>query len=62
MEKKHNCEQCPLRQRYDRNPKSLLGRFWRWHIGFCPGWKAYFLSLDEQQKQALRLKYQFRKY
>ena len=62
MEKKHNCEQCPLRQRYDRNPKSLLGRFWRWHIGFCPGWKAYFLSLHEQQKQALRLKYQFRKY
>ena len=29
---------------------------------FCPGWKAYFLSLHEQQKQALRLKYQFRKY
>lgn len=62
MEKKHNCPQCPMRQKYDRNPKSLIGRFWRWHIGFCPGWKAYFMSLSEDDKAEMRKKYQFYKY
>ena len=39
-----------------------MGRFWRWHINFCPGWKAYFTSLPADQQQALREKYQFTKY
>jgi hypothetical protein len=39
-----------------------MGRFWRWHIGFCPGWKAYFTNQDEQTKAALREKYGFDKY
>ena len=43
---KSNCEDCKLRAKYDQNSRSLLGRFWRWHIGFCPGWKAYLLSLE----------------
>ena len=60
MEQK--CENCKLRAYYDRNPKSVLGRFWRWHINFCPGWKAYFTSLDEEKKSELRKKYQFTKY
>lgn len=51
------CENCKLREKYDNNPKSFLGRFWRWHIGFCPGWKAFMKSLDEDKKQELRLKY-----
>jgi hypothetical protein len=51
------CENCKLREKYDTNPKSFLGRFWRWHIGFCPGWKAFMKSLDEDKKQELRLKY-----
>lgn len=59
---KHLCESCPMRARYERNPRSLLGRFWRWHINFCPGWKAHFLSLDEKKRQALREKYAFTKY
>ena len=56
------CANCKLRARYDKNPQSLLGRFWRWHINFCPGWKAYFSSLSEEEKQALRDKYSFAKY
>ena len=28
----HNCEQCSIRTKYDKAPKSLIGRFWRWHI------------------------------
>ncbi len=56
--KKHNCEECPMRAKYDRSPKSLIGRFWRWHINFCPGWKGYMKSLDEEKKKELRLKYE----
>ena len=56
------CESCRFRAQYDKNPKSFLGRFWRWHIGFCPGWKTYFTHQDEQTKAALREKYDFDKY
>jgi len=58
----HQCENCKLRAHYDKNPKSFMGRFWRWHINFCPGWKAYFTSLSETEKEQLRKKYQFTKY
>ena len=51
-----------LRAHYDQKPNSLLGRFWRWHINFCPGWKAYFTNLNDAQKDELRKKYQFTKY
>ena len=27
---KYPCENCKLRAAYDKNPKSLVGRFWRW--------------------------------
>jgi hypothetical protein len=56
----HQCENCKIRAKYDRSPKSLLGRFWRWHIGFCPGWKAYFNALNEEQRAALRKQYQLK--
>ena len=29
---KYPCENCKLRAQYDKNPKSLVGRFWRWQI------------------------------
>jgi hypothetical protein len=35
------CEQCRLRAYAERKPDSLLARIWRWHTGWCPGWKAY---------------------
>ena len=55
------CGSCPFRARYDRNRKSILGRLWRWHIGFCPGWKAYFKSLPDDEKAALTEQYQLKK-
>ncbi len=58
---KHNCEKCPVRAKYDKSPKSLLGRFWRWHINYCPGWKKYMNSLDEPQRDELRLQYNLKK-
>ncbi|MCD8260865.1 MAG: hypothetical protein LUD15_04710 [Bacteroides sp.] len=53
----HNCEKCPVRAKYDKNPKSLVGRFWRWHITYCPGWKKYFNSLNEAAKEKLQKRY-----
>ncbi|MEN8118045.1 MAG: hypothetical protein ABFS16_13760 [Bacteroidota bacterium] len=52
-----NCENCKLRAKYDNKPKSILGRFWKWHIGWCPGWKSYLESLDEERRQEIRLQY-----
>jgi hypothetical protein len=56
-----NCGSCGFRGRYDRNPKSILGRLWRWHIGFCPGWKAYMSSLPEAERNDLIAKYNLKK-
>ena len=52
-----NCAHCSFRAKYDNNPKSILGRIWRWHIGFCPGWSGYMKSLSENEKKALRKQY-----
>ena len=58
---KYKCEDCSIRVKYDKNPKSLIGRFWKWHINFCHGWKKYISSLNEEQKQVLQDKYNFKK-
>ena len=62
MTQQYPCENCKFRAHYDKNPKSVLGRFWRWHINFCPGWKNYFTHQDDETKAALRGKYNFEKY
>ena len=51
------CANCKIRAQYDKNPKSLIGRFWRFHINFCPGWKAYLKSLSEEERIAIKEKY-----
>ena len=58
----HTCENCKIRAHYDRKPNSPMGRFWRWHIIFCPGWRNYFTSLSPEEQQKLREKYNFTKY
>ncbi|MBW1641744.1 MAG: hypothetical protein JRI53_07175 [Deltaproteobacteria bacterium] len=55
------CENCGLRARYDKNPKSFLGRFWRWHINWCPGWKSYMKSLPEDKKTEIKAQYNIQK-
>ena len=47
------CETCSMRKRYERNPRSLLGRIWRWHTGFCPGWRGYLKSLTPEARAEL---------
>jgi len=58
----HICEDCKFRAHYDEKPNSALGKFWRWHINFCPGWKSYFTRQSEEKKAELRKKYNFNKY
>ena len=55
------CANCKFRAKYDNSPNSLLGRFWRWHINFCPGWKGYMASVSEEEREALRAKYNLNK-
>ncbi len=54
---KHNCENCGFRAKYDNNPQSLLGRLWRWHIGWCPGWKRFVTSLSEERRIEIKEQY-----
>ncbi len=62
MEKKQNCEQCAFRAKYDNAPKSFLGRLWRWHAGWCPGFKAYMTSLPDEKRKEIAARYQIKKY
>jgi hypothetical protein len=58
----HNCETCGFRAKYDNNPKSILGRIWRWHAAWCPGWKRYITSLPDDERIKLAEKYNMEKY
>lgn len=53
----HNCEHCKFRGKYDRNPGSILGRLWRWHTAWCPGWKSYLKSLPRDKRTVMIAKY-----
>lgn len=56
------CAECGFRAKYDNNPKSFLGRLWRWHIRWCPGWKAYMKSLAPEERIELAKRYDLKKY
>ena len=58
----HNCDNCGLRARYDQNPKSIIGRLWRWHINWCPGWKRYISSLPDEDRNRISQTYNMKKY
>jgi len=55
--KMSNCGKCKLRARYDRKPRSILGRLWKWHIGWCPGWKSYLKSLSDEERRKVMSQY-----
>ncbi len=58
----HNCPECSFRKKYDDRPKSFLGRIWRWHAGWCPGWKAWITSLPDAERIEVAEKYGMDKY
>ncbi|MFC1883504.1 hypothetical protein ACFL2O_01925 [Thermodesulfobacteriota bacterium] len=51
------CASCSFRARYDKNPKSILGRLWRWHANWCPGWRSYMKSLPDDEKAEIKTRY-----
>ena len=51
------CPSCAFRAKYDNDRKSLLGRLWRWHAGWCPGWRSYVKGLPEEERLAVIEKY-----
>ncbi|MFZ5787854.1 MAG: hypothetical protein ACOY3Y_15565 [Acidobacteriota bacterium] len=53
------CASCTWRGTYDEKPKSFVGRLWRWHATFCPGWRSYMKSLPEEERKALVERYRF---
>ena len=57
-----NCDRCPFRAKYDRNSRSILGRVWRWHANWCPGWKAHMKKMPEEERIATAQRYGMTKY
>jgi hypothetical protein len=53
------CANCPWRAKFDARPTSFLGRLWRFHANFCPGWRKVMTSLPDQEKRAYIEKYRF---
>jgi hypothetical protein len=45
------CGECPMRQRAEQKPNSLIARLWRWHTTWCPGWKAYQEELAQLEAE-----------
>lgn len=62
MNKKHDCEECKFRAKFDKAPKSLLGRIWRWHANWCPGWKSYMNSLPEEKRFQIASNYKMNQF
>lgn len=61
MMKESKCSDCIMRARYDRNPDSLISKIWKWHLGWCPGWKSYLKSLPENERNEIIRKYGLKK-
>ncbi len=58
----HNCPKCAFKAKYDNSPTSFLGRIWRWHTNFCPGWKGYMNSLESDERMEIAKKYNMPKF
>jgi len=56
------CDTCGIRAKYDRDPKSFLGRLWRFHATWCPGWKKYMNSLPPARRLETARRYGMKKY
>ena len=50
-----NCHNCSMRARAEAKPASLIAKLWRWHAGWCPGWKAYIAELQSKGVEVPRV-------
>lgn len=51
------CASCSMKLRYDKKPNSIISKIWKWHLGWCPGWKSYLKSLSENERNEVIKKY-----
>lgn len=49
------CAKCGIRQRAEANPNATMARVWKWHTGWCPGWRAYQNALTETEEQVVKM-------
>jgi hypothetical protein len=56
------CDNCGFRAKYDKKPLPFLGRLWRWHAKWCPGWKRYMLSLPNEERIRLAEQYDLKRF
>ena len=51
MEKENQfgCETGKMRLKAEKDPKSFWSKLWKWHTGWCPGWKKYQEHLKSVQ-------------
>jgi hypothetical protein len=54
------CTDCGWRAKYDKHPTSFLGRLWKFHTKFCPGWKGYLRTLSEEERQDIYKRYKMK--
>jgi hypothetical protein len=40
----------------------MPGRIWKWHVGWCPGWKSYLKSLADEDRMQLGAEIKLREY
>ena len=55
--KESKCASCSMKSRYDKKPDSIISKIWKWHLTWCPGWRAYLKSLPENEKNEIIKKY-----
>ena len=58
----HGCADCGFRKKYDDNPRSFLGKVWRWHAGWCPGWRKFMESMPEDERREWARRYDMKKW
>jgi hypothetical protein len=56
------CARCGLRKKYDEKPRSFLGRLWRWHAGWCPGFRQYMANLPDEERREVARRYDLKKF
>lgn len=49
-EKEPSCATCAMKRYAEKKPTSIWARLWRWHTGWCPGYKRYQAWLADQGK------------
>ncbi|MCF8099736.1 MAG: hypothetical protein K9K65_17985 [Desulfarculaceae bacterium] len=48
--KEPSCATCAMKRYAEKKPGTIWAKLWRWHTGWCPGYKRYQAWLAAQDK------------